>query len=141
MCSMILRDDCELLRDGPRVARSLIMCLKAAFEQAVFEKEQELLFSDQGPAIGSEDPSHPQDFLREKRLSMKRMDQLRTVDAMDALRQAANHVMSRLGRDGLMSLLEAYNPVFAAEMSRIISAQLSEDETNQALKALEAAHL
>jgi hypothetical protein len=40
-----------------------------------------------------------------------------------------------------MSLLEAYNPVFAAEMSRIISAQLSEDETNQALKALEAAHL
>ena len=146
MCSMIINDECELLRDGPRVARCLIVCLKAALEQIVFEKEQEMLFSDfHGQGASSEggfhDESHPQDFLREKRLLMKRADPLRTVDAMDALRRAANHVMSYLGRDGLLSLLETYNPVFSAEMAKIVSSTLSEADTEAALRALENAHL
>jgi hypothetical protein len=143
MCALILKDTCELLRDGPRVARSLIMCLKAALEQSVFEKEHELLFSDSanGSMQEQNDPSQPQDFLREKRLSVTRKDPLRSVDAMDALRQAAGHVIRWLGREGLLSILEQYNPVFSTEMSRIICSQLSEEETNLALQALEAAHL
>ncbi len=146
MCAMIINDQCELLRDGPRVARCLIVCLKAAFEQTVFEKEQEMLFSDSnGHSVdvrgGSNDESHPQDFLREKRLLMRRADPLRTVDAMDALRRAANHVMSYLGRDGLLSLLETYNPVFCAEMAKIVSSTLSEADTEAALRALENAHI
>ena len=146
MCAMILKDECELLRDGPRVARCLIVCLKAALEQAVFEKEQEMLFSSSNnPGAdaqnSSNDGSHPQDFLREKRLLMKRGDPLRTVDAMDALRQASNHVMSYLGRDGLLSLLETYNPVFSAELAKIVSSTLSEADTEAALRALESAHL
>jgi hypothetical protein len=72
---------------------------------------------------------------------MKRADPLRTVDAMDALRRAANHVMSYLGRDGLLSLLETYNPVFSAEMAKIVSSTLSEADTEAALRALENAHL
>ena len=146
MCAMIISDECELLRDGPRVARCLIVCLKAALEQIVFEKEQEMLFSDSSGHVGaaqgsSNDDSHPQDFLREKRLLMKRADPLRTVDAMDALRQAANHVMGYLGREGLLSLLETYNPVFSAEMAKIVSSTLSEADTEAALRALENAHL
>ena len=137
MCAMILAGDCELLRDGPRAARCLIMCLKAAFEQNVFEKEQQMLFSTES----KHDDRHPQDFLREKRLSMKRADVLRQVDAMDALRRAANHVMSYLGRDGLLSLLETYNPVFSAEMAKIIKSSLSEEDTEAALRALENAHI
>ena len=137
MCAMILKDECELLRDGPRAARCLIMALKAAFEQSVFEKEQELLFMTEA----KNDEGHPQDFLREKRLSMKRADPLRNVNAEDALRQAANHVMSYLGRDGLLSLMETYNPVFSAEMAKIVSSSLSEADAEAALRALEAAHI
>ena len=120
-----------------RAARCLIMCLKAAFEQSVFEKEQDMLFTTEA----KNDEGHPQDFLREKRLSMKRADPLRNINAEDALRQAANHVMSYLGRDGLLSLMETYNPVFSAEMAKIVSSSLSEADAEAALRALEAAHI
>ena len=87
------------------------------------------------------DPSQPRDFLRERRLSMTRADPLRTVDAQDAARTAANHVCGLLGRDGILKILEDYNPLYSTEMSRLLSSQLSEAEANEAIERMSKAHL
>ena len=137
MCMLIMSDQCELLRDGPRVGRMLIMALKAALEQRQFEKDQDMLIQDQKEY----DPSQPRDFLRERRLSMTRADPLRTVDAQDAARTAANHVCGLLGRDGILKILEDYNPLYSTEMSRLLSSQLSEAEANEAIERMSKAHL
>lgn len=137
MCMLIISDQCELLRDGPRVGRMLIMALKAALEQRQFERDQEILFKTQI----DDDPMQPRDFLRERRLCMTRTDPLRTVDAQDATRTAANHVCGWLGKEGLLKILEGYNPVYSTEMSKLLSSQLSEVEANEAIERMAEAHL
>lgn len=137
MCMLIMSDQCELLKDGPRVGRMLIMSLKAALEQRQFEKDQNMLLQYHEV----DDPSQPRDFLRERRLSMTRTDPLRTVDAQDATRTAANHVCGLLGKEGILKILEQYNPVYSIEMSRLLSSQLSEIEANEAIERMSKAHL
>jgi hypothetical protein len=137
LCLLIMSDVSELTKDGPRVARMLVMALKAALEQRQFEKDQELLLQQMEEA----DHSQYQDILRERKLSMMRVDPLRTVDAQDATRAAAGHVCCWLGKDGLLKILEDYNPIFSAEMSRLLSSQLSEAEANEAISQLRKAHL
>lgn len=137
MCMLILSDQCELLQDGHRVGRMLIMALKAALEQRQFEKDQDTLLCDQNDC----DPRQPRDFLRERRLSMTRADPLRTVDAQDAARTAANHVCSWFGKEGVLKILQDYNPLYSTEMSRLLSSQLSEVEANEAIERMSKAHL
>ena len=72
---------------------------------------------------------------------MTRADPLRTVDAQDAARTAANNVCGLLGRDGILKILEDYNPLYSTEMSRLLSSQLSEAEANEAIERMSKAHL
>lgn len=134
MCMLIMSDQSELLRDGPRVARMIIMALKAALEQQRFERDQTLLFEENEHI---KDRNASKDYLRERRLSMMRADPLRTVDAADAFRSAANHVCTWLGKEGLLSILENINPMYATEVSRLLSSQLSETEANEAIERME----
>ena len=137
LCLLIMSDASELTKDGPRVARMLVMALKAALEQRQFEKDQELLLQQ----MEEVDHSQHQDILRERKLSMMRVDPLRTVDAQDATRAAAGHVCSWLGKEGLLKILEDYNPIFSTEMARLLSSQLSEAEANEAISQLAKAHI
>jgi hypothetical protein len=112
----------------------IIMALKAALEQQRFERDQTLLFEENEHI---KDRNASKDYLRERRLSMMRADPMRTVDAADAFRSAANHVCTWLGKEGLLSILENINPMYATEVSRLLSSQLSETEANEAIERME----
>lgn len=139
MCMLIMSDQSELLREGPRVARVIIMALKAALEQQRFERDQTLLFQESEHHKDKNAAS--KDYLRERRLSMMRADPLRTVDAADAFRSAANHVCTWLGKEGLLRILEDINPMYASEVSRLLSTQLSENEANEAIERMQQTHI
>ena len=72
---------------------------------------------------------------------MMRADPLRTVDAADAFRSAANHVCTWLGKEGLLRILEDINPMYASEVSRLLSTQLSENDANEAIERMQQTHI
>lgn len=139
LCSLIVSDATDIIRDRSRVARMLILALKAAREQPIFEQDQQALW--QKPGTEHPNSSESQDYLREKKLNMIREDVLRGMDARDAARNAANHVCGWMGRTALLEQLEAFDPVFKAEMEKLLSAQLPENEANEAIQSMQNAHI
>ena len=96
LCAVLLADACPGMREGSRAAQALVLGMKAAKEQRLFEQDQQRL-ADLEPA----DPAH-QDQLLLRRLLLARGDPLRGVDARDAVRTAAGHVAGWAGNDQLM---------------------------------------
>jgi len=139
LCYLILSDSCQILRDASRVARMLIVILRAAGEQATFGRDQQSLWDQQSTSI--EQSLDNLDFITEKKLAMSRQDPLRAIDAKDAARLAANHVCSWLGKEQLLALLEDCDPVYRIEMEKLLSSQLPENETEEAIRSMRQAHI
>lgn len=138
MCSLILSDCCPALRDGPRLARMFIIILKAAKEQSAFERDQEKMWKEKTEYV---DHVGSRDYLQEKKLCMTRQDPLYGVDTKDAARMAANHVCGWMGKDTLLKLLGEYDPIYKVAMEKLLSSQLPEQETEQAIQSMQHAHL
>jgi hypothetical protein len=139
LCYLILSDSCQILRDAPRMARLLIVILRAANEQAAFDRDQQSLWDQQDTSTKQSPESL--DFIMEKKLTMSRQDPLRAIDAKDAARMAANHVCSWLGKEKLLALLEDCDPVYRVEMESLLSSQLPQNETEEAIRSMQQAHI
>ena len=136
LCSFIVADAApETMRGEGRAAQALVLGMKAAREQCLFQEDQELLAN-----LQPDDPEH-QDQLLLRRVLMAREDALRGVDAMGAVRAAAGHVAGWQGQSVLLASLDAIDPMFRDQMAKLLAGQLTESETDAAVESMMHAQL
>ncbi len=135
LCALVIADPPPGMRGDDRVAQALVLGLKAAKEQQLFEGDQEKMAN-----LQPEDPDH-QDQLLLRRLLLARADPLRRVDATDAVRAAAGHVAAWQGKETLLQSLEYIDSTFKDQMTKLLAGQLSEAETDAAVASMAHAAL
>jgi hypothetical protein len=136
LCAVLFADAAPVLREPVRCAQALVLGLKAAREQRLFEADQQRL-QEAGPP-GAEDEA---DQLLLRRLALARGDPLRGVEAADAVRAAAGHVAAREGQERMLEWVGGVDHMYRAQMVALLAGRLGEAEEQAAIESMQHAAL
>ncbi len=132
LCSLVYADALPALREEARAAQALVLGLRAAREQPVFERDAAALAAAPHPPPDGEAP----DQLLARRLALSAADPLRAVDAVDAARAAAARVEGWIGRERVAAALEAVDPMYGEQYAALAAGRLGEAEEAAAIAGM-----
>jgi hypothetical protein len=132
LCSLVYADALPALREEARAAQALVLGLRAAREQPVFERDAAALATAPRPPPDGDAP----DQLLARRLALSAADPLRAVDAVDAARAAAARVEGWIGRERVAAALEAVDPMYGEQYAALAAGRLGEAEEAAAIAGM-----